>query len=999
MNIHFTTKVRYILLLVSLFCAFPLWAEDYTKNGIVYELDDATQTAKVKDTENNSITTAKIEKRVAGYDVTSIGDDAFFDCNALTSINIPSSVTSIGQFAFEDCSALTSINIPNSVTSIGDNAFRGCSALTSFSVDASNPNYSSQGMMLFNKDKTQLVEALGSLSSYDIPNSVTSIGYYAFYGCSALTSINIPNSVTSIGHYAFYNCSALTSINIPNSVTSIGYYAFYNCSALKSVLIHASWNITFGTQVFGDYNNESFYFNGEYCYYPIVIFDNYPTIRFDYSWSSSSFNNDNLGGTLSQFSYKNLDGYIASILTTKEEAKNFINNRKTIYTRLSDDLRVSLDTALVKAEDIDALIQLMSNGNYSELDELNTTLTKSYRNVRNAVYDQIDRNDDLNTLYEDVKSFADENVDDATNYTPLAPYYTTSGSNLLTSADQLSTNKQEESEGALANLVDGDKDTYFHSTWSAQNTDNAYAYLQVDLKGAYQKLLLNYTKRYKFTANKGYPIEMHVYATNTPNDDDSWTDCGKLNMLYDTDELQSGKSFLNLKGEYQYLRLQVEKTGGMQLTNGNLFFALSELGITPVSDYHEAYTANDGLITDASQLSSNAVEPTEGSLAALIDNDLSTYFHSAWSVRNTDEAYHYLQIDLRDAYKQIGLMYSKRTGITVDQGSPITLHIYATNTPNDGTKTCTYDYANATGLLPLELGEGYRYLRLVVEATSANATLYGNLYFYWSELHAYTRASKANAMNESTRTAFANAMKNAKAELNDEWATDETIDALQSAYDKAQEEVANAHVVDFIKSPYLTAYSDKAMHLPTGVKAAVVTTDGNNGIRNDYRYDTATDIPAETGILLKAGRGNSFCLTLGESSDVTPEDNLLHGTLNDEMTNVEGADKYYKLSYDRATGTELGVYWGAENGGAFINKGGKAFLALPATLNAAQLAGFSLFDLDNQGTITGINNAQAPSATATFKAYDLNGRRINAQSANELSKGIYIINGKKTIIK
>ena len=897
MNIHFTTKVRYILLLVSLFCAFPLWADNYTKNGIVYELDDATQTAKVKDTENNSITTAKIEKRVAGYDVTSIGDDAF-------------------QY-----------------------------------------------------------------------------------------------------------CSALTSINIPNSVTSIGYYAFYNCSALKSVLIHASWNITFGTQVFGDYNNESFYFNGEYCYYPIVIFDNYPTIRFDYSWSSSSFNNDNLGGTLfstsdlsfyddngnnvtSQFSYKNLDGYIASILTTKEEAKNFINNRKTIYTRLSDDLRVSLDTALVKAEDIDALIQLMSNGNYSELDELNTTLTKSYRNVRNAVYDQIDRNDDLNTLYEDVKSFADENVDDATNYTPLAPYYTTSGSNLLTSADQLSTNKQEESEGALANLVDGDKDTYFHSTWSAQNTDNAYAYLQVDLKGAYQKLLLNYTKRYKFTANKGYPIEMHVYATNTPNDDDSWTDCGKLNMLYDTDELQSGKSFLNLKGEYQYLRLQVEKTGGMQLTNGNLFFALSELGITPVSDYHEAYTANDGLITDASQLSSNAVEPTEGSLAALIDNDLTTYFHSAWSVKSTDEAYHYLQIDLRDAYKQIGLMYSKRTGITVDQGSPITLHIYATNTPNDssswtdlGTKTCTYDYANATGLLPLELGEGYRYLRLVVEATSANATLYGNLYFYWSELHAYTRASKANAMNESTRTAFANAMKNAKAELNDEWATDETIDALQSAYDKAQEEVANAHVVDFIKSPYLTAYSDKAMHLPTGVKAAVVTTDGNNGIRNDYRYDTATDIPAETGVLLKAGRGNSFCLTLGESSDVTPEDNLLHGTLNDEMTNVEGADKYYKLSYDRATGTELGFYWGAENGGAFINKGGKAFLALPATLNAAQLAGFSLFDLDNQGTITGINNAQTPSATTTFKAYDLNGRRINAQSANELNKGIYIINGKKTIIK
>ena len=67
--------------------------------------------------------------------------------------------------------------------------------------------------------------------------SVTSIGDYAFYGCSGLTSVTIPNSVTSIGDYAFSGCSGLTSVTIPNSVTSIGDYAFYGCSGLTSVTI------------------------------------------------------------------------------------------------------------------------------------------------------------------------------------------------------------------------------------------------------------------------------------------------------------------------------------------------------------------------------------------------------------------------------------------------------------------------------------------------------------------------------------------------------------------------------------------------------------------------------------------------------------------------------------------------------------------------------------------------------------------------------------------
>ena len=171
--------------------------------------------------------------------VTSIGDGAFWDCTRLTSITIPNSVTSIGGSAFEYCTGLTSITIPNSVTSIGRYAFDGCTGLTSINVASGNNYYSGINGVLFNKKKTELIRYPEgkSQTSYTIPNSVTSIGNYAFEYCTGLTSITIPNSVTSIGNYAFYKCTGLTSITIPNSVTSIGEMAFEYCTGLTSITL------------------------------------------------------------------------------------------------------------------------------------------------------------------------------------------------------------------------------------------------------------------------------------------------------------------------------------------------------------------------------------------------------------------------------------------------------------------------------------------------------------------------------------------------------------------------------------------------------------------------------------------------------------------------------------------------------------------------------------------------------------------------------------------
>jgi hypothetical protein len=173
-----------------------------------------------------------------GNSVTSIGRYAFGDCS-FTSITIPDSVTSIGDGAFAYCSSLVRVTIPSNVTYIGGSAFLGCTKLTEINVDTGNANYSSETGVLYNKNKTSLIiyPAGKTNTSFIIPNSVTSIGDWAFWGCTNLSSVTIGNSVTSIGDGGFGYCSSLTSITIPDSVTSIGDSAFAYCSSLTSITI------------------------------------------------------------------------------------------------------------------------------------------------------------------------------------------------------------------------------------------------------------------------------------------------------------------------------------------------------------------------------------------------------------------------------------------------------------------------------------------------------------------------------------------------------------------------------------------------------------------------------------------------------------------------------------------------------------------------------------------------------------------------------------------
>ena len=142
---------------------------------------------------------------------------------------------SIDDLAFSGCSGLTKITIPKGVTNIGWRVISGCSDLTSIVVDEGNSVYTSANGANAIIEKASNTLIAGCKSTI-IPESVTSIGNCAFYGCSALTSISIPESVTSIEWSAFQDCSSLAGIIIPKGVTSIGRAAFWGCSGLTEFL-------------------------------------------------------------------------------------------------------------------------------------------------------------------------------------------------------------------------------------------------------------------------------------------------------------------------------------------------------------------------------------------------------------------------------------------------------------------------------------------------------------------------------------------------------------------------------------------------------------------------------------------------------------------------------------------------------------------------------------------------------------------------------------------
>ena len=264
MKRHLHNSFRALFLSIAVLLSLPMLAVEVEINGINYELvakiKEATVIAKSSGEYSGKVVIPEsVEHEGTIYSVTSIVEYAFYDCNALTSITIPNTIKKIGSDAFYGCYALARIYITDiaSWCGIDFEYYR--------TRPYSNPLWYCPSLYINEEIVKDLI----------IPDTVTSIGNYAFYNCKGLNSVTIPNSITSIGEYAFYNCSNIKSVNItdlvswckikfkaglesnplyhakqlylngevirnlefPHNIDTIGAYAFAGCNSLTSISI------------------------------------------------------------------------------------------------------------------------------------------------------------------------------------------------------------------------------------------------------------------------------------------------------------------------------------------------------------------------------------------------------------------------------------------------------------------------------------------------------------------------------------------------------------------------------------------------------------------------------------------------------------------------------------------------------------------------------------------------------------------------------------------
>lgn|GEM_PF-6707651 len=187
---------------------------------------------------------------------------------------------------------------------------------------------------------------------------------------------------------------------------------------------------------------------------------------------------------------------------------------------------------------------------------------------------------------------------------------------------------------------------------------------------------------------------------------------------------------------------------------------------------------------------------------------------------------------------------------------------------------------------------------------------------------------------------------------------------------------------------YATFYTDQVYKMPEGLEGAIISAVDGVNLAANYCYQSGDIVPANTALLIRGAEGKYIC-DFATTEDIAPEGNMLHGLLEDGVTTSEVANaKYYKLANDSEDG--LGFYWGADNGGAFNIQANKAYLVVPGT---SAVRGFSLKDMETTGVV------QVKSGNAEQRIYDINGRVMNVKQMNALQKGIYVVNGKKYIVK
>ena len=269
---------------------------------------------------------------------------AFSGCNNLKSVVIPDNVTEIGIAAFANCTALTSANIGKSTKSFGIGVFTGCTQLSSVT---GNDRFICTDGVIYDKDKTQIYEVLQNakvkrsvssndyvnVTKYTMPDTVTKISPYAFYGCKNIESITLSNGLEEIPEYAFSYCNGLTSMSLPFSVHSIDVKAFQYCVNLEKVDIPISVTSIHETAFDGCSKLNIVAPEGSYSYNWFKKFDNSSVNIIDKEDNKSTDSNDGKDTSSNNepdnaYVRPEIEGLISETVIVGRQAVFFIDNTK-----------------------------------------------------------------------------------------------------------------------------------------------------------------------------------------------------------------------------------------------------------------------------------------------------------------------------------------------------------------------------------------------------------------------------------------------------------------------------------------------------------------------------------------------------------------------------------------------------------------------------------------------------------------------------------------------
>ena len=861
--------------------------------------------------------------------LTSVGDDAFSNCEKLTISALPNQLTSIGARAFLNCTNFTVKRWPSTLKSLGENAFANCTGITTFTM-ANGANLGTGAFAGCTALKTVNISSLKEISDCLFENctalnrvltstDLASVGTKAFKNCSNLASIVI-SSTKSVGTEAFNGCSKLEEINIPN-VKSLGKNTFNGCSALKKANILACESIS--DSVFKD------------CA----------------ALQSIQIKTESLG-KIGKAAFAG-----CSSLTSPWEFLNSdmtIDNGAFIGCTSLKKIRVRRNEPFSNYQFAENLVVYVPEGSketYQNVLPL-CTINEDYNKNGQKYQDLLSLYNSYNQI--DFKPLVDEKAD--------APW---TESNVLTDVSQLSANYVDEYEGSLDALVDDSDDSYFMSAWDADNPNGDYHYIQADLRKGCKAFNITFKRR--STDDNSAPRVVHVFVTNTLDDDNSWIDLGRYRLDYNG---LTASINANYYAKVRYVKLQVEATVDNTKENGNLFFALNKLDITPCRLNTSIPKWDDGIY-----------------YAITYAKDYDKSFLSGESLTYYPKGNDFFYVKYTSPLKYFVIKYSK-----VDKNYPIRTMTLWDGIDLYSNEAFTFDsdyryYNNTTGIYCAQFQQPIYSISLRNKGGYASCCA-----------HVYTRPPKADLMSDDARTAIKDLLSLYE---DKDFIRENDFETLQNYCNEVDRLAQSGRFADFAKHEYRTFYADYPAVVPMLVKAGIVK-EQNDELVVDYIYNEGDVIPANTGVILKGNcLGNAYVMEQGTTDATSPEGNLLHGTVDDEESYVDGCSRYYMLSYDKAGDSRLGFYWNGENGPhPFINKAYKAYLAIPDTYSAMAKESFSLAEMEeHRGEITHISSVSDDKNYMQSGIYGIDGRKMDATNIKQLPAGVYIVNGRKVIVK